>query len=54
MKEAWHLFKIRCALLTNENVCFAVDGVPNFVIRLPELQKATASLLYVNAVSLLD
>lgn len=54
MKEAWHLFKTRRALLTNENVCFAVDGVPNFVIRLPELQKATASILYVNAVALLD
>jgi hypothetical protein len=53
MKEAWHLFKIRHALLTDGNLCFAVDGAPNFVIRLPELQKATASMLYVNAVALL-
>ena len=54
MNEAWHIFKIRRALLTDQNLCFAVDGVPNFVIRLPELQRATASMLYVNAVALLD
>jgi hypothetical protein len=54
MKEAWHLFKIRRALLTAENLSYAVEGVPNFVIRLPEIQAAAASILYVNAVSLLD
>jgi hypothetical protein len=53
VKQAWHLFKIRRALLTDKSLCFSIFGAPNCQIRLPEIQNAAASILYVNAVSLL-
>src|SRR5690242_4897567 len=52
MDKAWHLFNIRRALLTSHHLGFAF-GV-NAEIRLPEIHSAAASILYVNAVSLLS
>lgn len=52
MKEAWHLFKVRRALLASEWLCYASEAGTQ--IRIPQTKSAVASLLYVNAVSLLD
>jgi hypothetical protein len=48
------LLIIRRALLINRFICFAADELFTTTVRPPQLQEAIASLLYVNAVSLLD
>ncbi len=54
LREAWRLLKIRRALLTSPWLCLAMPGTPNSEMRVPQIQSATASLLYVNAVALLS
>jgi hypothetical protein len=44
-------FKNRRALLTSHWLCFSFG--PNTEIKVPQITMATASILYVNAVSLL-
>src|SRR5262245_43462672 len=51
MKDAWHLFKIRYALLINPYLGLAFFDAS---LRLPEVKKAAASILFVNAIGLLD
>jgi len=53
MKDTWHLFKVRKALLTTSALCFG-GNVPNAEVRIPEILGATSSLLYVNLVAILD
>ena len=52
--QAWRLFQIRRALLANNHLCISMFGAPFSAVQFPELLKATSSLLYINAVSLLD
>jgi len=54
IKEAWHLFQIRRTILTSNMLCVAPAGVINGDIRFPELTQATASILYLNLLGLLE
>ena len=51
MKDAWHLFKIRSAILTSPNLSLTFGDTS---LRPPEIKKAAASILFVSAISLLD
>lgn len=52
MKEAWHVFQIRRALLSTPYLGYSLGSV-NTEMRVPQLRTAAASILYMNAVSLL-
>jgi len=52
ISEVWHLFQIRKALLANRYLCLSFGPVAS--MHLAEIQQATASLLYINLVAILD
>jgi hypothetical protein len=54
MKNEWHLFQIRRALLTSSHIALAPKAGISHTFRVPELRTAAASILYVNLVSLLE
>jgi hypothetical protein len=51
--DTWHMFQVRRALLTDPSLAFSFHHV-NATMRLPQIQAATASLLYINLLSILD
>lgn len=51
--STWHTFQIRRALLTSQFLAFSFHHV-NATMKLPQIQAATASLLYINLLSILD
>ncbi len=55
IRDAWHLFKVRRALLTDPALSLSFGlGMFEVSIRAPQLREATASILYISAVSILD
>ena len=52
-KLLWDRFKVRCALLTSRDLCLAPRTIGG-EIHLQEISNAAASVLYINACSLLD
>lgn len=53
IESTWHMFQIRRALLTSKFLAFSFYHI-NATVRFPEIQAATASLLYINLLSILD
>lgn len=53
IESTWRMFQIRRALLTSKFLAFSFYHI-NATVRFPEIQTATASLLYINLLSILD
>lgn len=51
--EQWHSLMIRKALVTDQSLCLNFE-FPNSTVRFGELRQATATLVYISAVSILD
>lgn len=51
--EQWHSLMIRKTLVTDRSLCLNFES-PNSSIRFEELRQATATLVYISAVSILD